>query len=87
MARMETIFNALPVITPDFAAALAQQASLYDAPVFMEHRNMALSVDSLIGILSLNLRKGMTVAVTAEGNDAQAAVESICKMLRTEYTK
>ena len=85
MARMETVFNALPVITPDFAAALAQRASLYSAPVFMEHDNMCLSVDSLIGILSLNLRKGMTVAVMAEGEDGQAAVESICKLLQTEY--
>lgn len=85
MARMETVFNALPVITPDFAAALAQQASLYSAPVFMEHKNMSLSVDSLIGILSLNLRKGMSVVVTAEGDDAQTAVEAVCKMLRTEY--
>jgi len=85
MARMETVFNALPVITPDFAAALAQQASLYNAPVFMEHENMSLSVDSLIGILSLNLRKGMTVTVAAEGDDGQAAVESICKLLQTEY--
>ena len=85
MVRMETVFNALSVITPDFAAALAQQASLYNAPVFMEHKGMSLSVDSLIGILSLNLRKGMTVTITAEGDDAQAAVESICKLLQTEY--
>lgn len=85
MARMETVFNALPVITPDFAAALAQQASLFNAPVFMEYKNMSLSVDSLIGILSLNLRKGMTVAVAAEGDDAQAAVEAVCKMLSAEY--
>ena len=85
MFRMETVFNALPVITPDFAAALAQQASLYSAPVFMEHENMCLSVDSLIGILSLNLRRGMSVVVTAEGEDAQAAVESVCKLLKNEY--
>lgn len=85
MARMETVFNALPVITPDFAAALAQQASLFNAPVFMEYKNMSLSVDSLIGILSLNLRKGMTVSVTADGDDAQAAVEAVCKMLSAEY--
>lgn len=85
MFRMETVFNAMPVITPDFAAVLAQQASLFNAPVFMEHRNMSLSVDSLIGILSFNLRRGMRVCVSAEGEDAQAAVESICKLLQTEY--
>jgi len=85
MFRMETVFNALPVITPDFAAALAQQASLYSAPVFMEHENMCLSVDSLIGILSLNLRRGMSVTVSAEGKDAQSAVESVCKLLQTAY--
>jgi len=85
MARKETVFAALSVITPDFAAALAQQASQFNAPVFIEHRNMCLSVDSLIGILSLNLRKGMTVTVTAEGDDAAAAVESVCAMLAAEY--
>ena len=85
MARMETVFKALPVITPDFAAALAQQASAYSAHVFMEHENMCLSVDSLIGILSLNLRRGMSVCISAEGEDAQDAVEGICKMLQQEY--
>ena len=87
MSSMETVFNALPVITPDFAAALAQRASLFAAHVFLQYKNMSLSVDSLIGILSLNLRKGMTVTVTAEGDDAQAAVEAVCKMLAEEYIK
>ena len=85
MTTKEVVFAALPVITPDFAAALAQQASLFAAPVFMEHENMSLSVDSLIGILSMDLRRGMTVTVSAEGEDAAEAVESVCKMLATEY--
>ena len=85
MSSMETVFNALPVITPDFAAALAQQASLFSASVFMEHENMRLSVDSLIGILSMDLRRGMRVTIIAEGDDAQAAVECICAMMQKEY--
>ena len=82
---MEAVFNALPVITPDFAAALAQQASLFSAAVFMEHENMRLSVDSLIGILSMDLRRGMRVTIIAEGDDAPAAVECICAMMQKEY--
>lgn len=60
MKKMVT-FDAVPSITPDFAAKLANCASAYSATVHLECEKTRLCVDSLIGILALALRRGMRV--------------------------
>ena len=81
MVRVETVFSACSSITPDFAAQLAQRASQYAANVYLEKGSMRLSVDSLIGILSLDLRKGTKVIISADGLDEQQALDSVCEFL------
>lgn len=82
MLKMETVFGAANSVTPDFAVLLAQRASKFEAPVYLEWGNAQLSVDSLIGILALDLRKGMKLVVSADGADEAEAAECICAMLR-----
>lgn len=82
MYRMETVFLAQPALTPDFAAALANRASQYSSRVYMERGSTQLSVDSLIGLLSMNLRSGSKITIAAEGDDAQQAAESISLFIR-----
>ena len=81
MQKMEGVFGACPVVTPDFAARLAQRASHFAAEVYLESGNTRLCVDSLIGILALDLRRGMRVTVRAEGADESDAAASICALL------
>lgn len=82
MLKMETVFGLSTGITPDFAALLAQRASHFSAPVYLECGSTLLSVDSLIGILAMDLRKGMKLTVSADGEDEAAAAECICALLR-----
>ena len=81
MTRRDTTFNAQDVITPDFAAALAHCASGYAANVYLERGNTRLSVDSLIGILAMNIRRGMKLGIVADGYDAAQAVDRVCAIL------
>ena len=81
MQKMEVVFGACPVVTPDFAARLAQRASRFAAEVYLESGNTRLCVDSLIGILALDLRRGMRVTVRAECADESDAAASICALL------
>lgn len=81
MTRRDTTFNAQDAMTPDFAAALAHRASGYAANVYLERGSTRLSVDSLIGILALNIRRGMKVAIVADGYDAPQAVDCVCAIL------
>ena len=82
MLKTETVFDACPVISPDFAARLAQCASRYAAQVYLERRNTRLCVDSLIGILALDLRRGTKVQVVTEGADERQAMEGVCALLK-----
>ena len=84
MQKMEVTFGACPVITPDFAAQLAQCAARFAAEVYLESGSTRLCVDSLIGILAMDLRRGMHVVVRAEGADEGDAAASICALLRGE---
>lgn len=81
MVKVKTVFGACPAITPDFAAQLAHRASQYAANVYLERGSMRLSVDSLIGILSMDLRQGAQVTIVADGLDEQKALDSVCQFL------
>ena len=81
MVKVETVFGACSAVTPDFAAQLAHRASQYAANVYLEKGSMRLCVDSLIGILSLDLRKGMKVTIVADGWDEQNALDAVCEFL------
>jgi len=81
MFKKEAVFNAQACVTPDYAAKLANLASQYQAEVYFECNNIRLCVDSLISILSMDLRRGGSVQVAADGVDEAAAVEAVCAML------
>lgn len=81
MTHKEVIFNAEACITPDFAAKLANVAGQHDAVVYLERNGIRLCVDSLISILSMDLRSGSAVLISAEGADEAAAVEAVCAIL------
>ena len=83
MLKKEVVFGACPAVTPDFAAQLAQRASCFTSEVFIESGSTRLCVDSLIGILAMDLRKGMRVMVCAEGADEGEATACIGALLQT----
>ena len=81
MTKLETVFSACSAMTPDFAARLAHRASTYASDIYLDNGGGKFCVDSLIGILAMDLRRGASVSVTAEGEDEQRAAEAICDLL------
>ena len=81
MITREATFEAAETITPGFAAELAHNASQFSANVYILRDNMKLSVDSLIGILSMDLRRGDRVTVSADGVDEAASIDRVCELL------
>ena len=84
MFKKDAVFNAAACVTPDFAAKLANTAGQFKADVYLECNNVRLCVDSLISILAMDLRKGGSVAVFADGADEQDAVAAVCAALMGE---
>ncbi|MBO5573670.1 MAG: HPr family phosphocarrier protein [Clostridium sp.] len=59
------------------AAMLVQVASRYDSSVHVEHGNHHVNAKSIMGMMSLALRSGDTIIVTADGPDEASALEGI----------
>ena len=58
-------------------AMLVQVASQYESTVYIETEGKKVNAKSIMGMMSLALGTGETVKVIANGNDEEAAIESI----------
>ncbi|MCR4787539.1 MAG: HPr family phosphocarrier protein [Lachnospiraceae bacterium] len=59
------------------AAMLVQIASRYDSSVYMETTGKKVNAKSIMGMMSLDLKQGKTIVVSAEGPDEEDAVKGI----------
>lgn len=84
MIKLETVFAAADALTPEFAAKLADHASCFQSSILLGCADKMLSLDSLICILALELYRGVSVSVVADGSDEQAAAAEIVKVLKGE---
>ena len=81
MVRTEVAFQCGDSLTPEIAAKLAQTAEHHRARLLMECDGKRVLLDSLIGILSVDCARGMTVGIIADGEDEQAAMEAAAAVL------
>ena len=58
-------------------AMLVQVASQYESSVYIEAEGKKVNAKSIMGMMSLALGTGEYVKVIANGNDEQAAIDSI----------
>lgn len=81
MIRLETHFGVADGLTPGIAASIAECASRYRAHLSLESEGRAIRIESLISVLSMELRRGLPLAIIAEGEDANAAAESMRRLI------
>lgn len=79
--RLETRYGMADGLTPVIAARIAECASRYNAHLSIETDGRAIRIESLISVLSMELRRGLPVTVIAEGEDAPAAAEGLRVLL------
>lgn len=63
------------------AAIFVAKAKEYESTVTLEKDGKTGSGKSLIGLLKLSLACGSTVQISAEGSDAQSAVDGLSALL------
>jgi phosphocarrier protein HPr len=63
------------------AAVFVAKAKEYESTVTLEKDGKTGNGKSLIGLLKLGLACGSTVQISAEGSDAQSAVEGLSALL------
>ena len=81
MVKLDAVFTAADGLSPDFAAKLSTRASQFESSIMVACGGKQLSLDSLICILSMEMYRGVSVSVIAEGTDETEAAEAIRKLL------
>lgn len=65
------------------AALLVQVAGKYMSNIWIEQGSKRINAKSIMGVLSLRLRKGDSFFIVANGDDETKAVESIVHLIET----
>lgn len=63
------------------ATYFVQKANEFNSTVWLESENRKMNAKSLLGIMSLGVITGATVTLSAEGTDAEAAIDALEQML------
>ncbi|MBQ8358605.1 MAG: HPr family phosphocarrier protein [Oscillospiraceae bacterium] len=68
------------------ATYFVQKANEFDCGIWLESENRKMNAKSLLGIMSLGIVTGAKVTLSAEGSDAQTAVDALeALLLRDVY--
>jgi phosphocarrier protein len=67
------------------AAQLVQTANRFRSEIHVEKDGMEVNGKSIMGVLTLAAAKGSSVLVTCEGEDADAAMGAISKMIENGF--
>ena len=67
------------------AAKLPQLATQYKSDVFISRAEQIVNAKSIMGVMMLAAGKGVMVTLDAEGEDAQAALESLKNLFDDKF--
>ena len=69
------------------ATFFIQKANFYKSSIWLEKDERKVNAKSLLGVLSLGIAKGMTVALVAEGPDENDAINALVELINTGFAE
>jgi len=66
------------------ATYFVQKANEFESSIYLEAQNRKMNAKSLLGIMSLGIVTGETVVLSANGADAEAAVDALELLLQRD---
>ncbi len=67
------------------AALFVQLANKFQSEIFVEKKDQKVNGKSIMGIMTLAAGKGQKITITADGNDAEKAVNALEKLLKDKF--
>lgn len=65
------------------ATFFIQKANTFKSSIWIEKDDRKVNAKSLLGVLSLGIAKGMVVTLIADGQDENAALDSLVELVQT----
>ena len=69
------------------ATFFIQKANEYKSTVWVEKDERKVNAKSLLGVLSLGITKGTSIAIIADGADEQEAVTTLVNLIASNFTE
>ena len=69
------------------ATFFIQKANFYKSTILIEKDNRKVNAKSLLGVLSLGIAKGMTVTLSADGQDEDAAIDGLVSLINSGFNE
>lgn len=66
------------------ATYFVQKANEFESSIWVESDNRTMNAKSLLGIMSLGIVTGATVKLSAQGSDAESAVNALEALLQRD---
>ena len=66
------------------AALFVQEANRFSADIFVEKDHKKVNAKSIMGIMSLEIARGTQVTLSADGTDADDAVNALAAIIENE---
>lgn len=67
------------------APHLVQKANMYKSSVWIETEGRKVNAKSLLGVISLGVKKDMKIVIRAEGSDEKEAVDGIVETIQNSF--
>ena len=83
MVSKEIKFTQLEIMNAKLCLMVVEKANFYKAGINIAHKEKTANAKSLIGLISLALKKGQVFNVSASGKDEIEAIEGICDLLKS----
>jgi len=84
IARELTILNQYGIHARP-AALFVKAASRYDSDIYVEKDGNRVSGKSIMGLMTLEASKGSKIKVTAEGVDAEEAIQELQALIESKF--
>ncbi|MEH7549297.1 phosphocarrier protein [Neobacillus bataviensis] len=66
------------------ATLLVQTASRFDSEINLEYKGKTVNLKSIMGVMSLGVGQGADIKISAEGNDANDALQALEDTMKKE---
>ena len=86
MTRELTITNTLGLNASN-APKIVQVANSFKCSIWLETEDRKANAKSLLGVISLGAKKDMSIVLSAEGSDAEEAVEKLSALIEKGFDK
>lgn len=69
------------------ATFFIQKANEFKSSIWIEKDDRRVNAKSLLGVLSLGIVKGTTITIIADGADQEEAIETLSKLIDSDFSE